>query len=157
MDSDRGNRCHSWILAVLLVATGHAAGEQDVTCAASDIDGDALRSQAKFASRLMSTRGYRKTLSMGCGVLGEGRDAGFSLNVPSDRHLAIAAFCGPGCTDIDLTLHHEKGPVVRDTLPDDLPFTEVAVASTRTHVLVRLTMVRCTASVCRYGVAVFGN
>lgn len=85
-------------------------------------------------------------------------DARESLTIELERGVdyLIIAVCDEDCTDVDLRLFEGSNLVDEDVASDDFPIVSVTPSSTRTYRL-EPTMASCSASTCRYGVAIYAR
>jgi len=105
----------------------------------------------------MEERGYSLTHQIYTGSLDNGASEMVEVNLDIGTLYQIMGACDNDCSDLDLTLYDRNGNEIDSDLQvDDYPV--VSVEPNRSGVYrVKVTMARCSAEPCRYGIGIFGK
>jgi hypothetical protein len=107
--------------------------------------------------REMESRGYSLTHQIYTGSLNNGASEMVEVNLDIGTLYQIMGACDTDCSDLDLTLYDGRGNEIDSDLQlDDYPVVSVEPNRTSTY-RVKVTMARCSAEPCRYGIGIFGK
>lgn len=115
-----------------------------------------VNTQIDRASKILRERGFEKTDTYD-GSLDHDASESLSLSLRAGRQYALLAVCDNDCTDIDLRLYNSSDKEVDvDIEDDDNPIVVVAPERDGKYRL-KITMAKCSASPCFYGVGLFAK
>ncbi|HEX6748993.1 MAG TPA: hypothetical protein VF092_16970 [Longimicrobium sp.] len=107
--------------------------------------------------RAVESRGYTMTHRIFTGSLDNGESEFVEVNLDIGTLYQIMGACDNDCTDLDLTLYDPAGREIDSDLQvDDYPVVSVEPRRSSTY-RVKVTMARCSAEPCRYGIGIFGK
>jgi len=137
-------------VAGAFIATTAAARPQDEWVAQ-------VRRLLQTAGRTFESRGYSMTHRIYTGSLNEGANEMVSLDLEIGTQYQIMGACDTDCSDLDFTLYDGRGNQIdQDIELDDVPIVSVTPSRSGTF-RVKVTMAKCSAEPCRYGIGVFGK
>lgn len=137
-------------VAGAFIATTAAARPQDEWVAQ-------VRRLLQTAGRTFESRGYSMTHRIYTGSLNEGANEFVSLDLEIGTQYQIMGACDTDCSDLDFTLYDGRGNQIdQDIELDDVPIVQVTPSRSGTF-RVKVTMAKCSAEPCRYGIGVFGK
>jgi hypothetical protein len=137
-------------VAGLVVSTAAAAPQQDEWVAQ-------VRRMLQRAGQEYENRGYQMTHQILTGSLNNGQSEFVSVPLSIGTAYQIMGACDTDCSDLDLVLYDPQGNQLDDDLElDDFPIV-AASASRSGSYRVKVTMAKCSAEPCRYGLGVFGK
>ena len=137
-------------VAGAFIATTAAARPQDEWVAQ-------VRRLLQTAGRTFESRGYSMTHRIYTGSLNEGANEMVSLDLEIGTQYQIMGACDTDCSDLDFTLYDGRGNQIdQDIELDDVPIVSVTPGRSGTF-RVKVTMAKCSAEPCRYGIGVFGK
>jgi hypothetical protein len=107
--------------------------------------------------RQAESRGYSMTHRIFTGSLDNGESEFVEVNLDIGTLYQIMGACDNDCTDLDLTLYDPAGREIDSDLEvDDYPVVSAEPQRSSTF-RVKVTMARCSAEPCRYGIAIFSK
>jgi hypothetical protein len=137
-------------VAGAFIATTAAARPQDEWVAQ-------VRRLLQTAGRTFESRGYSMTHRIYTGSLNEGGTEMVSLDLDIGTQYQIMGACDTDCSDLDFVLYDSRGNQIdQDIELDDVPIVSVTPSRSATY-RVKVTMAKCSAEPCRFGVGVFGK
>jgi hypothetical protein len=108
-------------------------------------------------AELVQKEGFSRVTAYQDGMLREGNDSRFSVDLQSGVEYRIIGYCDEDCEDLDLTLYDPFGDLIEsDILMDAAPLLSFT-ASSNGRFEVEVSMVTCTLEPCGFGVGVFGQ
>ncbi|HEX8906703.1 MAG TPA: hypothetical protein VF771_17765 [Longimicrobiaceae bacterium] len=138
-------------LAGLFLTTTAAAPRQQDEWVAQ------VRRQLQQYGRAVESRGYSLSHQILTGSLDNGESEMVEVRLDIGTLYQIMGACDNDCTDLDLTLYNSAGNEVDSDLQvDDYPVVSVEPGRTATY-RIKVTMARCSAEPCRYGIGIFGK
>lgn len=140
----------------LLAAAAAAAVAITPTTASADRFQDQVSVQMLSRLAVAAAGGFSLTDPVQFGALRQGDAVTFTLTLDRNREYILAASCDTDCRDLDISLVEPDGrESLADRGADDQP-SLVVRGHGGTHTI-RVTMARCSAGPCRFGVGVFGK
>jgi hypothetical protein len=116
-----------------------------------------VRRQLQQYGRAVESRGYSLSHQILTGSLDNGESEMVSVRLNIGTLYQIMGACDNDCTDLDLTLYNAAGTEIDSDLQvDDYPVVSVEPGRTQSY-RVKVTMARCSAEPCRYGIGIFGK
>jgi len=138
-------------LAGLFLTTTAAAPRQQDEWVAQ------VRRQLQQYGRAVESRGYSLSHQILTGSLDNGESEMVSVRLDIGTLYQIMGACDNDCSDLDLTLYDAAGREIDSDLQvDDYPVVSVEPSRTG-NFRIKVTMARCTAEPCRYGIGIFGK
>jgi hypothetical protein len=138
------------IAGLFLTTTAAAPRQQDEWVAQ-------VRRQLQQYGRAVESRGYSLSHQILTGSLDNGASEMVEVRLDIGTLYQIMGACDNDCSDLDLTLYDARGNEIDSDLQvDDYPVVSVEPGRTSTY-RIKVTMARCTAEPCRYGIGIFGK
>jgi hypothetical protein len=138
------------VAGLFLTTTAAAPRQQDEWVAQ-------VRRQLQQYGRAVESRGYAMSHQILTGSLDNGESEMVEVTLDIGTLYQIMGACDNDCSDLDLTLYDRAGREIDSDLQvDDYPVVSVEPGRTATY-RVKVTMARCTAEPCRYGIGIFGK
>lgn len=138
----------SALLGVTLIAsTAHAQDQWERV----------VRNQLEQAGRISQDRGFRMDHDIFQGRLDDDATTDLTVNLDGGKSYVIVGVCDQDCTDVDLTIYNSNGDEVdSDLQTDDKPVLTFS-AQRDGRYRIKVSMVRCSANPCRYGVGIWSK
>jgi hypothetical protein len=116
-----------------------------------------LANQLSQARDSFVPNNYRLIIGPDNDSLSQGDSDNYTVTLQGGRSYKLVGVCDNDCSDLDITLYDSDGDVVdRDVLDDDKPVVSVSGKSGGRYRM-NVSMASCSAAICYYSVAVYGN
>jgi hypothetical protein len=116
-----------------------------------------VRSQLQSVGAATERNGYTMASDIYQGRLDDDANTSLNVTLQSGKDYMLWGVCDQDCSDIDLVIYDSNGNEVdSDLQTDDKPLLHVVPSSTGRY-RIKVSMVKCSANPCRYGVGLWSK
>ena len=116
-----------------------------------------VRDQLRQAGRISEDRGFVMSHDTYIGRLDDDANTNVNVTLDGGKDYVIVGVCDQDCTDVDLTIYNSDGDEIdSDLQTDDKPVLTFSTSRSGRY-RIKVSMVRCSANPCRYGVGIWSK